>query len=212
MSRLTDKIRLYGNDCNQTEMVFHAIDALQIDMKVWIGVWLDGNQTTNTRQVNELYNILDMKEHHKKIEGIAVGNEVLFSKYLTQTQLLNYIDGVRSNLTTLGLKFPVGTSDLGSNWDATMASKVDVLMANVHPFFAGVTVEEASKWTYDFFLENDVAYTKGLTNPPRVMISEVGWPSGGGRTNGSVAGIDELNYFMKDFVCTENKRGTEYFW
>ena len=40
MSLLTDKIRLYGTDCNQTEMVLHAIDRLGIDMKVWIGVWL----------------------------------------------------------------------------------------------------------------------------------------------------------------------------
>lgn len=213
MSQLTDKIRLYGNDCNQTEMVFYAIDQLKIDMKVWIGVWLDGNSTTNTRQIAELWNIMSQEKHHDKIEGIAVGNEVLFAKTISQWQLMQHIKDVKTNLTSLGLgSIPVGTSDLGSNWDATMAGGVDVLMANVHPFFAGVTVDKAAEWTYDFFVENDVSVTKGLSKAPRVMISEVGWPSDGGEKGGSVAGVEELNKFMEDFVCKENKRGTEYFW
>lgn len=212
MSLLTDKIRLYGNDCNQTEMVMHSIDRLGVDMKVWLGVWLDSNATTNTRQLAHLYTLLDNKGYHDKFDGVAVGNEVLFAESLTETQLFNIIDGVRTNLTTLGYHIPVGTSDLGSNWNSKMASQVDVLMANVHPFFAGVVVEKAANWTYNYFMATDVSTTIGLTPLPRVMISEVGWPSGGGNDSGSVAGIDEMNLFMSDFVCQENARGTEYFW
>lgn len=93
-----------------------------------------------------------------------------------------------------------------------MLPYVDVLMANVHPFFAGVVVEKAADWTWSFFQDNDVILTKGLTTVPRVMISEVGWPSDGGAQGGSVAGIQEMNRFMADFVCAQNKMGTEYFW
>jgi exo-beta-1,3-glucanase (GH17 family) len=212
LSLLTDKVRLYGTDCNQTEMVLHAIDALGIDMKVWIGVWLDKNTTTNDRQLAHLYKLIENKSYHDKFDGVAVGNEVLFAQTLTETELFTIISDVRTNLTNLGYKIPVGTSDLGSNWNVNMASKVDVLMANVHPFFAGVVAEKAADWTWDFFQKNDVVYTEGLNPKPRVMISEVGWPSGGGSNNGSVAGIDEMNTFMADFVCKENKRNTEYFW
>lgn len=212
LSLLTDKIRLYGTDCNQTEMVLHAIDALGIDMKVWIGVWLDGNSTTNERQLGHLYTLLENDNYHDKFAGVAVGNEVLFAKTLTETQLFSIISEVRTNLTNLNYNIPVGTSDLGSNWNTVMASQVDVLMANVHPFFAGVKVEDAADWTWEFFVNNDIAQTVGLTKKPRVMISEVGWPSGGGRTNASIAGVPELNTFMNAFVCKENKRGTEYFW
>lgn len=212
MSLLTNKIRLYGTDCNQTEMVMHAIDRLEVDMKVWVGVWLDSNQTTNDRQLDHLYTLLSNDQYHDKFDGVAVGNEVLFAETLTEFQLFSIISEVRQNLTDLGYNIPVGTSDLGSNWNANMASKVDVLMANVHPFFAGVDVKDAAEWTWNFFQREDVSTTKGLTNPPRVMISEVGWPSEGGRINGSIAGIDEMNLFMEDFVCTENKRDTEYFW
>ncbi|KAA8913943.1 glycoside hydrolase family 17 protein [Sphaerosporella brunnea] len=212
LSLLTDKIRLYGNDCNQTELVLHAIDALQINMTVWAGVWLDNNQTTNTRQLNHLYTLLADSKNRDKFAGVAVGNEVLFAKTLTETQLFDVIDGVRSNLTSLGYNLPVGTSDLGSNWNADMAAKVDVLMANVHPFFAGVVVEKAANWTWTFFQENDVVLTDNLAKKPRVMISEVGWPSGGGSDEGSVAGIDQMNRFMADFVCQSNAKGMEYFW
>jgi exo-beta-1,3-glucanase (GH17 family) len=212
LSLLTDKIRLYGMDCNQTEMVLHAIDALAINMTVWIGVWLDNNSTTNTRQLNHLYSLLSEDTHHDNIAGVAVGNEVLFAESLTEAELFDIIDGVRTNLTNLGYDIPVGTSDLGSNWNAAMAAKVDVLMANVHPFFAGVEVAQAANWTYTFFEENDVSLTANLTTKPRVMISEVGWPSGGGSDEGSVAGIDEMNTFMSDFVCWQNSLGTEYFW
>jgi exo-beta-1,3-glucanase (GH17 family) len=212
LSLLTDKVRLYGNDCNQTELVLHAIDQLGVNMGVWAGVWLDNNETTTTRQLDHLYTLLKDKKHHDKWLGVAVGNEVLFAESLTQQELFDVIDEVKANVTKLGYDIPVGTSDLGSNWNVQMASQVDILMANVHPFFAGVTVDDAANWTYTFFQKNDVILTKGLTNKPRVMISEVGWPSGGGKNNGSVAGISEMNQFMGDFVCQENSKGTEYFW
>jgi exo-beta-1,3-glucanase (GH17 family) len=79
-------------------------------------------------------------------------------------------------------------------------------------FFAGVTVDAAASWTNEFFQNNDVAVANAASNTPQAVISEVGWPSGGGRLNGSVAGLDELNKFMADFVCAANNNGTEYFW
>lgn len=214
MSQLTSKLRLYGTDCNQTQMVLHAIDALEIDMKVWLGVWLDTNQTTNARQVAQLYELLDDEQHIPKYEGIAVGNEVLFRGDLSESALLDVVADVKANVTSRSLKIPVGTSDLGSAWTTAMASKVDLLLANIHPFFAGVTVDDAASWTWQYFQATDVskANATGTANKPRAIISEVGWPSGGGTLEGSVAGIDEMNQFMSDFVCTSNANNTEYFW
>lgn len=211
MSLLTDKLRLYGNDCNQTEMVLHAIDALAIPMTVWLGVWLDSNTTTNTRQLTHLYTLLSSYAA-SYFEGVAVGNEVLFRENLSEQALFSTIAAVRSNLTSRSISLPVATSDLGSNWKASMLPYVDVLMANVHPFFAGVVAEKAADWTWSFFQDNDVVLTAGMSPAPRVMISEVGWPSAGGAQGGSVAGIDQMNRFMDDFVCAQNKKGTEYFW
>lgn len=223
LSQLTNRIRLYGTDCNQTEMVLHSIDVLDLkrDMKLWLGVWQEKNETTNARQLEQMYKILD-RHGAEPFVGIIVGNEVLYKQDMTETQLAKVLLDVRSNLTAKDIKLPVATSDLGNNWTPQLASEVDIVMANVHPFFAGVTVDKAAGWTWDFWQEHNVKPTATLANQPKQIISEVGWPSGGGnncgletctdKTSHSVSGIDEMNKFMDTFVCQSLTNGTEYFW
>jgi exo-beta-1,3-glucanase (GH17 family) len=221
LSQLTNVLRLYGTDCNQTELVLTAIDQLKLtDMKVWVGVWLNNNVTTNTRQIQQLYNILDGPQT-KYIKGVIVGNEVLYRKDLTLTQLSQYISDVKSNLTSRGITLPVASADLGDNWTTDLVQYVDVVMSNVHPFVGGVTVDQAAAWTYEFWQTHDVLLTTGTSKGN--VISEVGWPSQGGNdcspsptcpdaTSGSVSGISQMNTFMDTFVCQSMANGTQYFW
>jgi exo-beta-1,3-glucanase (GH17 family) len=218
LSQLTNTIRLYGTDCNQTEMVMHSINNLGLNgtMKVWLGVWQDTNTTTNTRQLSQMYKILNTYGASPFI-GVIVGNEVLFREDMTETQLENLLYAVRSNLTAAGFSLPVATSDLGDKWTAALANAADYLMANVHPFFSGVNVEDAGGWTYSFFHNQDSAFK---TDSSKAIISETGWPSAGGMdcgaattcTNGSVAGIAEMNSFMSQWVCQSLTNGSNYFW
>ncbi|KAK6542593.1 hypothetical protein TWF694_006538 [Orbilia ellipsospora] len=211
ISQLTSRLRLYGNDCNQTQMVLEAIKILNVDMKVWMGVYIDSNQTTNVRQLNQMYEILDQYGTDPFL-GVVIGNEALFSQYITETALIQLLGEVRQNFTNLGYKINITTSDLGSAWTYNLAQAVDTVMANVHPFFGGVAVNDAADWTWKFTQDNDVAYAKQTTRNPNVIISEVGWPSGGGTDGGSVAGINELNQFVEQFACAANANGTEYYW
>ncbi|EWC48138.1 hypothetical protein DRE_02717 [Drechslerella stenobrocha 248] len=212
ISQLTTRLRLYGNDCNQTQMVIEAIKTLKVDMKIWMGVYIDGNQTTNARQLAQMYDILDQYGQDPFI-GVVIANEALFSQYITETDLITLITNVRQNFTTLGYtSINITTSDLGSAWTYNLAQSVDTVMANVHPFFAGVTVDDAPGWTWDFTEKNDVSIAKMTTRNPNVIVSEVGWPSGGGTLQGSVSGFPQLNQFLQDYVCAANKNGTEYYW
>lgn len=227
LSQLTNTVRLYGTDCNQTEMTLHAISQLGLtDMKLWLGVWIDPNTTTTKRQLDQLYKIIDDTKDPSIFKGVIVGNEALYRAgsdlQSAETSLISYITGVASELKKRNLNdMEVATSDLGDNWNADLADAVDVVMSNVHPFFAGVNVDVAAAWTWDFWQQHDVVLTKGTTK--KQVISEVGWPSGGGKdcgssptcdssTPGSVASIDNMNTFMSEWVCQAMENGTDYFW
>ncbi|KAL5115437.1 hypothetical protein ACEQ8H_006658 [Pleosporales sp. CAS-2024a] len=220
MSQLTNSVRLYGTDCNQTQMLIHAIDRLQIkdSMKIWLGVWLDNNDTTTQRQIAQTWTILD-DYGCDYFKGVIIGNEVLYRKDMTTTQLLGHVTDFKKNITDHKCNLPVAMADLGDNWTADMASQVDVVMSNVHPFFAGVDAKAAAAWTWNFWETKDIVLTANNKNIKQV-IAEVGWPSAGGTscggaqtcTGGSVAGIAEMNQFMEDWICQSMKNGTEYFW
>lgn len=219
LSQLTNKIRLYGTDCNQTEMVLHAIEKLDLkdDVKVWLGVWQDDNSTTNARQLDQMWTILE-DYGDEPFEGIIVANEILFREEMTITTLGSILAEVRTNLTKKGLDLPVATSDLGDDWTQELADDSDYIMANIHPFFAGKEASEAASWTMWFWETRNKQFWKA--DKKKNIISETGWPTKGGRNCGgattcevgSVAGIDELNTFMADWVCQALTNGTNYFW
>ncbi|KJZ74283.1 hypothetical protein HIM_06289 [Hirsutella minnesotensis 3608] len=221
LSQLTNKIRLYGTDCNQTEMVIHAVKQLKMekDIKIWMGVWQDGNDTTNKRQLEQMWTILDTYGADP-FEGIIVANEILFRKEMTISSLSTVLSDVRTKLSSKNIKLPVATSDLGDDWTAELAKDSDYVMANIHPFFAGVSADIAASWTWTFWEGKDGPFWKSDKN--KNIIAETGWPSDGGKNcgeskttscePGSVAGIKEMNTFMNSWVCQALTNGTQYFW
>lgn len=218
LAQLTKAVRLYGTDCNQTQMVLAAIDRLQLtDMKVHMGVWVDKNQTTSDRQLEQMYSIFD-RHGGSPFASVIVGNEVLYREDLTAAELGALLDTVRSNITSRNIDVPLATSDLGDDWTVDLAEEVDIVMSNIHPFFGGVQVDRAAAWSIDFWQTHDVAISPNKQH----LISEIGWPGAGGNncgagtctsdTQGSVAGIEELNTFMESWVCQALANGTDYFW
>ncbi|KAI0183136.1 endo-beta-1,3-glucanase [Xylaria flabelliformis] len=219
LSQLTNTIRLYGTDCNQTEMTIHAINQLKMEdeIKIWLGVWQDDNNVTNARQLDRMWTILD-QYGDKPFKGLIVGNEILFRKQMTAQQLGTLLDDVRTNLSNHNWDLPVATSDLGDNWDANLAQLSDYIMGNVHPFFAGQDSKVAADWTWTFWHNKAGSFFK--TDNEKNVISEIGWPTKGGTdcgeaetcTDGAVAGIDELNTLLDTWVCQALNNGTNYFW
>ncbi|KAF9918568.1 hypothetical protein BX616_007724, partial [Lobosporangium transversale] len=76
MSQLTNRIRLYGMDCQQADLTFQAINALNLNktMKVVLTLWVDNNTGTVERQYNTLFKVLDTYGTDM-VQGISVGNE-----------------------------------------------------------------------------------------------------------------------------------------
>jgi hypothetical protein len=47
-------------------------------------------------------------------------------------------------------------------------------MANVHPWFGHIAIDEAAQWTFQFFQAQDVAIANQLPNKPQMSIAETG--------------------------------------
>jgi len=233
MSQLTTRVRLYGADCNQSALVLEAIKQTKVNMSVFLGNYpvSTDNNAAYDRQRDEIKSALQTYGPDN-IGGITVGNEYMLN-YLNlngatdpnsavgntgAASLIADISDTRSMLSGLSLSktIPVGTADAGAYFNTLVLGAVDYGMANVHPWFANVTIDDAAGWTASFFETTDVQAADALTNKPTMYIAETGWPTkssdAGNANNGpSLASEANLQTFMDTFVCQANANGTGYF-
>lgn len=233
LSQLTPRLRLYGGNCNCTIMVMEAIKQTKVEMEVYPAIYLDdNNEQAFTDQLNDV--VSAFKTYGvKNIGGLAVGNEYLLgagidapsgSKYASTLKKLNsHIQIVRDTVAKLNLDktIPIGTGDAGSLMSVTLGEMVDFFMANVHPWFGSVPVEQAADWTYSYFQETDVAPALQASNQPKTYIAETGWPTAymKGGSESQASGSDpsnatpaQLQTFLDTYVCAANANGTGYFY
>jgi len=232
MSQLTTRIRLYGTDCNATELVMDAIQQTKTNLSVYIGIYVSNDDTIFQRQLADTQHILQTYDINHVL-GLTVGNEFILDNLtaLSQTDpssaagvsaadyLITKISSVRSMLSSLSLPktIPVGNGDAGSYTNTELLAAVDYFMSNIHPWFGNLPVDQAAGWTWEFFQENNVAMAAKVSNNPELIIAEVGWPSNStdakDATDGpSMADVPTLNTFFNDWVCAANTNGTKYFW
>ncbi|KDQ19321.1 glycoside hydrolase family 17 protein [Botryobasidium botryosum FD-172 SS1] len=229
LSQLTPRIRIYGADCNQTALVLQAIQDTKVDMQVYLGIFVDDTDTVYTRQRDAVKKaIQDYGTDH--IAGVTVGNEFMLNAVgdngdatgaagiKAATYLDNKIADFRSTLKSMNLAktIPVGVADAGSYFNLQLLSAVDYGMANIHPWFALTTINDAAGWTYDFFQNTNVAQAANAPNHPDLYIAETGWPTKSSdaahASNGAAtASVANLQTFLDTFVCQSNANGTKYF-
>ncbi|WRT66715.1 uncharacterized protein IL334_003678 [Kwoniella shivajii] len=233
LSQVTTRLRLYGANCNQSALVLQAIQDTKVNMTVWLGIYVDSNETAYTSQVSAVSDALKTygTDH---VSGVTVGNEYILntagtdsltsSVYLAAVKTIaDKITEVNTTVQALGLSkaLPIGTSDAGSVMSETLGEGIDYFMANVHPWFGSVAIDDAASWTDQFFQEFDVEPAALASNKPDVYIAETGWPTasmnaseandGAGSPQGD-ASVANLQTFLDTFVCQANTNGTQYFY
>lgn len=198
---------------------------------MFAGIYIDGNETTYTRQRDQLFEVLDTYGTDNVL-GITVGNEYLLQAYTAnpatlptaQTYLISKIADVRTVLASKNYPktIPVGSADAGSQVTAAYSAAADYVMANTHPFFSGVTVEGAAQWTAQYLIDQEPHFA---TDAGKTLYSaEIGWPTdamagGSLSANGSIASIPNTQTLLDTFVCAANSNITAggayahgYFW
>lgn len=66
---------------------------------------------------------------------------------------------------------PVGVADAGSVITATYAQGADYIMANIHPWFGGVPIDEAAGWTWEYFQGNTVSVSEAVSVSHILLLS-----------------------------------------
>ncbi|KAL7415634.1 glycoside hydrolase superfamily [Mrakia frigida] len=219
LAQLTPRIRLYGADCDQSNLVLQGIKDAGVPLTTWLGIFIDGNETTFVRQLDLITAALET-HGTDNVSGVTVGNE-----YLLMGGELAILETFiqRTNETILALNLnktiPISTSEAGAPITPSLCAAVDQVFGNAHCWFGSVPVEECAVWTNDYyedFIVDVCDYGNGTTTGKSTILSETGWPTASDspefESNGaSLASIPNLQIFLDSFVCQANQNNTEYF-
>lgn len=216
--------------------MLEAIKQTKVNMMVYVALYIVvDDDTAYQRQKLSLQNAIQTYgvDH---IEGVTVGNEFMLN-YITEYGgpndtadgtvglrasglLKEKISDTRTMLQSLGYpNLPVGSADAGSYFNTDLLSAIDFGLSNIHAWFAHTTAAQAANWTNEFFEENNVQPAALLSNHPKMVIAETGWPthsngtadSNSGAGVGGEASVANLQVFLDSFICQANTAGTPYF-
>jgi exo-beta-1,3-glucanase (GH17 family) len=190
---LGSTIRTYG--CSGASGDIPAI-ASQYGMNTWVGASIDGNEAVDDAEIKTL--IKTAKEPGVKV--VIVGNEVLgrYAEHhgkndlgLPLPKLLKYIDLVRSSVPpSIKVAYADAIDPLHDNSRA-LATHVDLVIANIHPYWASQDEANAATFVYSAYRQ----LTKDYQRLP-VVIGEVGWPSDGLKLGKAVPSLANEKHFV----------------
>ncbi len=206
----TRAIRLYSST-GGVELVPPV--AAEVGIKVTLGIWLDKNEQRNEREIRSA---LDLFHKNRNVNGIIVGNEVLFRRDMSADELTEYVKRIKREVAGA---VPVTTGEiyselLDTNKDGqlvprpeaeTLISKVDYIAAHVLPYWGGIPAEGA--------VNEAVRVYQGLRNAfpgKHVVIAEFGWPSAGYNRRAAEPGKLEQASVIRSFLSRAQALGIDY--
>lgn len=202
ISKVTGRVRTYGTQCKQADLILQSIDELKVNMTLALGVWIGANEDANRAQLQEMKDIVK-KYPRSYFHSIFIGNEVIYRNDKTLPELMKYIKDTKLYLKSLGMSdLPVGTSEIGSLITPGMFEICDFVGANIHPFFGGVDAQFGTRWALDYYHNQLLPIQAEANKSSKLIISEIGWPYNGGEFINAVAGSWEYQQFLNDWLCT----------
>ena len=188
--RRIDMIKPYTNwvrsfSCTEGNELIPRL-AHEKGLKTMVGAWLGRDKAINKTEIENLIEVA--REGHADI--VAVGNEVLYRKDLSEEELLDYIYEVKEAIPGI----PVGYVDAYYEFEncPRITEACDVILANCYPFWEGCSLEYSLLYMKDMY-RRALKAGKGK----KVIISETGWPSVGEKFHGSQPSVENaIKYFI----------------
>ena len=212
LSHYSRRIRTYGAT-NGLEAV--PALAARFGMTVTPGAWLS---TYKDRNDLEIKSLIQMTRTNSNIDRVMVGNETQLRGDLSPAELINYIDIVKRRV-----RVPVSTAE---SWDVWLLKKkemhevakhVDFITVHLLPYWEGIPRDGAVQQVLQRYAEIKREYPN-----KKIVIGEVGWPSGGSRVQiktldplipitYSKASVKDEAQFIREFLPAAKKDNLDYY-
>lgn len=178
-------VRVYSTDCNSLEYIGSACKSL--GMKMILGVYIESSGTSGAQEQVEA---ISSWAQWSMVELIVVGNEAVSSGYVSAAQLASFITSAKSTFASAGYTGHVTTTEPIDVWQqygaSTLCAPVDIVGANIHPFFNSQTTAEQA----GAFALSEYQILQKLCGKD-VLNLETGWPNAGDANGAAVPGVAE---------------------
>ncbi len=189
LSPYTNAVRSFScTDGN--EMI--PVVAKEMGMTTMVGAWIGSDQKKNEAELENLIKLVK----DGMVDIAVVGNEVLLRGDVSLEALLAYIKRVREAAPDIKVAYVDAYYIFAEN--PRLVDHCDIILANCYPFWEGSALEVSTghlQGIYDYLSR----HAKGK----KIIISETGWPSQGGKVDQAEA--NELNA-MKYFINVDRWR------
>lgn len=188
-------IRVYSTDCSGLEFIGDACK--ELSLSIIMGVYIDGSGISAAQeQVTEIAKWAEWD----MVKLIVVGNEAIQSGYVDAASLASFIKSASSSFKAAGYTGVITTTEPINVWQqygaATLCSAVDIVGANIHPFFnADVTAEKAGEFT-----KGEFEVLEKICGGKDVINLETGWPNAGDANGAAVPGTAQQATAIKSIA------------
>lgn len=186
MRTLTTRLRTYS----AAEFPILPALAEKHGLEIAQGVWLDRRFDNNEREIEAA---IAAARSHTSVKRTVVGNETQLHRQLSPQELYDYLDRVRAAKTGV----PVTTAEPWHIWLAQpeLANHVDFITVHLLPYWEGVPVEAALDDALMRYAQVQARFPR-----KRVVIGEIGWPSGGKAVGVALASPLAQARFVREFL------------
>ncbi len=209
LAQYTTRIRTYSS------IDYDALPTIARDngLTIMAGAWLTWQKDRNNLEIKA---VIQAQQNHPNIERVLVGNEAILRGDLTIAELARYIDIVKKRVTV-----PVSTAEPWHIWIKypELAKHVDFITVHLLPYWEGIPRKNAVQYALRQYEELQRAFPR-----KKIVIGEVGWPSGGDRVKYenpasktpvpimySTATVADQAQFLREFLPIAKKRQLDYY-
>lgn len=175
--------------------------AKEFNLKCAMGAWISRDTAANTTEINNL--VTAAKAGY--VDLAIVGSEALLRNDVSDTQLVNYMQTVKSQIPNIPVS-AADTYDQLLTYPSVVAAS-DVVMANYYPYWQYQPIDLAMGFLNSWH-QQLVAKAGGKP----VWVSEAGWPSAGSPRGQAVPSPENASFYFLNFVSWAKANNVQYFY